>query len=285
LLNLQLYFPPPVFQNAQFRFVHALLISAILSFSSIARAAGPGLQFDSTVKQYNAKPFEMNAPFIFYVTNISTDDINITKAKASCGCTTARMPTTPWLLHPGESGGVDVSVNLTGKMGLLTKTITFDTSVGMRMVTLRVAIPSPEAAANSDPDRQLAMAKAVVDPQAIFKNDCARCHADKGRDAMGEELYVADCAICHESPHRESIVPDLHALRRPTDLAYWTSIIKIGKPHSLMPAFAAANGGPLSDNQVASLAAYLNRVLPSAATLPAITNAAASVPSRLAATH
>jgi len=267
--------------GAQFKFVPLLTLAIALCLALGVRAAGPGLQFDSTVKQYNAKPFEMNVPFIFYVTNVWTNDITITEARASCGCTTAHMPSTPWLLHPGESGGVDVSVNLMGKMGLLTKTITFETSVGMRMVTLRVAIPSPQSTANSSPDRQLAMAQAAIDPQAIFKNDCARCHVNKGRDAMGEELYVADCAICHESSHRESIVPDLHALRRPTGLAYWQSIIRNGKAHSLMPAFAASNGGPLTDDQISSLAAYLNRVVPSPA-LPPVNNATASLPAHLA---
>ena len=39
--------------------------------------------------------------------------------------------------------------------------------------------------------------------------------------------------------------------------------ISIGKPGSLMPAFAQAQGGPLTDLQIANLAAFLNMTIPS----------------------
>jgi mono/diheme cytochrome c family protein len=110
-------------------------------------------------------------------------------------------------------------------------------------------------------ERKAAMLKAAADAQAIFRGDCARCHADKGRNAFGQDLYAADCGICHESSHRESLVPDLHALKQPTDFDYWKTIITLGKPHTMMPAFAAANGGPLSEAQINSLANYLNHTI------------------------
>jgi len=223
---------------------------------------GQTLVFDANTKDYQAKPFEMSAPFTFYVTNVWTNNITITEVKPSCGCTTAHMPATPWLLHPGESGAVEAKINLMGKMGTITKTLTFHTSVGLRVATLRVMIPTPENAASAGaPDRQAAMARAAGDPQAIFKDDCARCHADKGREALGERLYVADCGICHESSHRASVVPDLHALKQPTSLEYWKSIITFGKAHTMMPGFAISQGGPLTDQQVASLAGYLDHVI------------------------
>ncbi len=110
--------------------------------------------------------------------------------------------------------------------------------------------------------RQAAMAQAAANPQAIFRGECAKCHVDKGRERhSGQELYAADCGICHESSHRATAVPDLHALKQPTDLDYWKTIITFGKPHTMMPGFAAAQGGPLSDAQIASLAAYLDRTV------------------------
>ena len=160
-------------------------------------------------------------------------------------------------------GEVHALINLAGKGGTLTKTLTFYTSIGERVATLVVNIALPPASRGqlTDAERKAAMARAAANARAIFQGDCAKCHVEKGRDAMGETLYAADCGICHESPHRESIVPDLHALKQVTDLDYWKTIITMGKPHTLMPGFGAAQGGPLSDAQVNSLATYLDHTI------------------------
>jgi mono/diheme cytochrome c family protein len=225
--------------------------------------AGPSLVFDADTKQYDASPGEAAAPFIFNLTNVWTNEIVIERVKASCGCTTASMPAVPWHIPPGGGGQVHAQVNLAGKMGLVTKTLTFYTSVGMRVATLIVNIPTAPAGggALSKSERQAAMARAAADSRAIFQGDCAKCHVEKGRNALGEDLYAADCGICHESSHRDSVVPDLHALKQATDLDYWKAIITLGKPHSMMPGFGAAQGGPLSEGQIISLATYLNRTI------------------------
>ena len=59
------------------------------------------------------------------------------------------------------------------------------------------------------------------------------------------------------------MVPDLHAIKTPTDYEFWRTWIAHGKPGSFMPAFSTADGGPLSDMQIASLVSYLNRAIPS----------------------
>jgi len=58
-------------------------------------------------------------------------------------------------------------------------------------------------------------------------------------------------------------VPDLHAIKTPTNEDFWRTWITHGKPGSLMPAFSTMDGGPLNDMQIASLAAYLNATIPS----------------------
>jgi mono/diheme cytochrome c family protein len=229
----------------------------------------PTLAFDAETKQYEASPGEQFAPFTFNLTNVWTNEIIIDRVQASCGCTTASLPANPWHLAPQASGQVQAKINLAGKMGLITKTLTFfyrmmpgNASV-TRVATLKVNIPRPPALAGNmgEAARKAAMAKAKADAQAIFKGECATCHVDKGRNAMGQDLYAFDCGICHESPHRESAVPDLHALKQPTDFDYWKTIITLGKPHTMMPAFAAAQGGPLTDAQIVSLATYLNHTI------------------------
>ncbi|HTA30419.1 MAG TPA: hypothetical protein VK731_08030, partial [Candidatus Cybelea sp.] len=42
---------------------------------------------------------------------------------------------------------------------------------------------------------------------------------------------------------------------------YWKTVITLGKPHTMMPAFAAAQGGPLSEAQISSLATYLDHTI------------------------
>jgi len=237
----------------------------------------PTLVFDAETKQYDAKPGEMIAPFTFNLTNVWTNEIKIDQVHASCGCTTAKLPQTPWHIPPGGSGEVKAQVNLAGKpAGLVVKTLTFFTSVGNRIVTLKVNIPPPNTglAGMSPADRKAAMAKAMGDAQAIFKGDCMKCHVDKGAKTLGQDLYAADCGICHESSHRDSAVPDLHALKQPTNLDYWKTMISFGKPHTMMPGFALAQGGPLSDEQITSLAAYLNRTISHNFLPTSMTNAA-----------
>lgn len=224
----------------------------------------PTLVFDAETKEYDAKPSEMVAPFTFHLTNVWTNEIIVTQVHPSCGCTTAKLPPVPWHIPAGGTGEVEAQVNLAGKpAGLVEKTLTFFTSVGNRIITLKVRVPNMETGLVSltAEERKAAMVRATADPRAIFRGECAHCHVDRGAGAFGENLYVADCGICHESSHRESAVPDLHALKGKTDLDYWKALITFGKPHSMMPAFAASQGGPLSDAQIASLAAYLNRTI------------------------
>ena len=106
------------------------------------------------------------------------------------------------------------------------------------------------------------MQLAMADRQAVFKNDCASCHVAPAVGKKGEQLFAAACSICHEAPHRATMVPDLHALKFTPTKDYWHNWISNGKPGSLMPAFAQAQGGPLTDEQIESLAEYLTHYFP-----------------------
>jgi len=229
----------------------------------------PTLVFDVETNRYEASPGEEAAPFSFHLTNVWTNEIIIDSVSNSCGCTTVSLPSTPWRLPPGGSGEIRASVNLAAKWGLITKTLTNyyrlmpDNISNIHVLYLVVNRPPPPAVAGkmSEAERNAAMNRAKADAQAIFKGGCARCHADRGRNAFGEELYAVDCGICHESSHRASLVPDLHALKQPANFDYWKTIITLGKPHTMMPAFAATQGGPLTEAQIMSLATYLNHVI------------------------
>jgi mono/diheme cytochrome c family protein len=230
----------------------------------------PALVFDADTKQYDASPGEKFAPFTFNLTNVWTNEIVIDNVHASCGCTTATLPAKPWHILPKGGGPIDVQVNLAGKMGLITKTVTFyykmlpdSATIMTHVINLKVNIPPPPSIGGTmtEAERKAATVKAMADAQAIFKGDCAQCHVEKGRHALGQDLYAVDCGICHESSHREKFVPDLHALKQPTDFDYWKTVITLGKPHTMMPAFAAPQGGPLTEAQIQSLATYLDHTI------------------------
>lgn len=229
--------------------------------------AGPRLVFDAETKEYHASAVEANAVVTFYATNVWTNSIVIQGVYGSCHCTTATMPADPWVLTPGASGAVTARVDLQDdEEGTVVKTLTVFTSVGERVLTLEVSVAPalrPPGAPLTEAERKAALAKSAEDARTIFKGDCATCHADKGRGLLGKELYNAACGICHDSPRRASFVPDLRALKQPTDLDYWKNIIARGKPRTTMPGFATAEGGPLTETQVSSLAAYLNKAFPS----------------------
>jgi len=227
--------------------------------------AGPTLVFDAETKEYKATADEERARFTFYATNVWTNAIVIQEVYPSCPCAAATLPAHPWILAPGASGAVTATVELGGKEEEeLIKTLTFSTSVGERVLTLKVSVAAPSRRADTpltEAERKAAMAKTAADARAIFKGDCAACHADKARGLLGKELYAAACGICHDSPRRAGSVPDLRGLKGPVDLDYWKAIIARGKPRTMMPGFAAAEGGPLTELQVASLAAYLEKTM------------------------
>jgi mono/diheme cytochrome c family protein len=225
----------------------------------------PTLVFDSETKTYNAKAGEAQAPFVFNLTNVWTNEVVIERTETSCGCTVAKLPEQPWHLKPGANGEIKVTLALGGKPpGLIEKTITVFTSIGARILTVKVNNPPP--AAMTEAQRKANAEKATKDRQAVFQFvdgvNCAECHVQKGLGQMGAGLYAADCGICHDSPHRATGVPDLKAVAgvKDTSFNYWKEWISDGgKVGSMMPAFARTHGGPLGEAEINSLAEYLTQ--------------------------
>jgi len=218
------------------------------------------LAWDAEKKQYQAKPTEANAHFAFYLTNVSSAEVMINSVRTSCGCTAAKLPQTPWRIAPGQSGPIEVNMNIAGKRGVIAKSVTVDTSAGMKYLTVESHIADLASATNTagmaDRERNQMLAKA--DPLAIFKGDCAKCHVEPTVGKMGKDLYASACSICHNAEHRAAMVPDLQdKYRTPMPAEFWKLFITLGKPGTLMPTFAKEHGGILTQEQVASLVDYL----------------------------
>jgi mono/diheme cytochrome c family protein len=225
-----------------------------------AGQAATNLVFDATSKEYVSKVGERTAEMDFSLTNVGPTDITINSVRASCGCTTPKLPVMPWILKPNESGSFHVTTDLAGKFGTFQKSIFMDTSDGPKLLYTKVVMPVTANGMASAPGvdaRTRNMQIAHADPQAIFRGDCANCHSKPTLGKKGEELFTAACAICHESDQRALLVPDLHALKNTPTRAYWDAWIRNGKVGSMMPAFTLEKRGPLSDEQIDSLVDYL----------------------------
>ena len=202
-------------------------------------------------------------------TSITTNNVTkpvpvaILDVHPSCGCTTAQLPPLPWIIAPGTNGQFGLTVDLAGRTGMQIKTVTVKTDKGFKQLILKINILPPVVATQSEADRASALEMAKADRQAVFRGDCAACHVKPGEGKYGKPLYGVVCAICHESKTRASMVPDLHNIKTPTNVDFWQTWIAHGRAGSLMPAFATADAGPLSDMQIASLAGYLNATIPS----------------------
>jgi len=221
------------------------------------------LAWDNLMKSTEAAADQAQAHFTFNLTNVSSEKVAIVNVHPSCGCTTAQLPPLPWVLAPGTNGQINLTVNLAGKNGTLFKTVNVTTDKGSKMLTLQIKILPPVIPTMTEADRMRGIEMAKADRQAIFKNECATCHLKPGDGKYGQALYSSVCGVCHESEHRASMVPNLHELKVPTNDQFWRIWISHGKPGSLMPAFSTTDGGPLTDLQIASLAAYLNVAMPS----------------------
>lgn len=216
------------------------------------------LAWDAMEKTYAGQAGESLAEFAFTATNRGASEVVVSSVEPSCGCTVADLPAHPWRLAPGASGTVHVKVDFSGRRGELIKSIVVHTDAGKQTLQVKLSI-LPGTDAERARNHQMAQA----DRQAIFRGDCARCHAAPASGKMGYELFQAACAICHAAPHRASIVPDLMVATTPRDAAFWQTLIADGRPQKLMPSFAQAHGGPLSKEQIKSLVDYALSVFPS----------------------
>ena len=259
----------------------SLFLSGVMLAAAQQPAAPPiaprsdFLAWDADAKNFDAKPGELTAQFIFYATNTSSETVVVTNLLRSCGCTAATMPAQPWTLAPGATGPIHATIDLRGKAGKISKLLTVQSTIGSKGLSLNVEIPptpsnnlnltpnlNPPSPTNSpNMDRKINQQAASLDRQAVFKGDCAACHSNPTVGKMGHELYQAGCAICHDAEHRAEMVPDLHTLKNPATAEYWTQWITASKPGSMMPAFAKAHDGPLNDQQIASLVDYLTHAM------------------------
>lgn len=280
--------PPPTPRPIQVRPPQPGAAFPNFPVTPVATAPGPLppdiIVWDEDLKESTLAPGEVHSLLTFNFTNVSSSDVTITHVQTSCGCTTPRLPQLPWKVAAGRHGEIPVVMNMSGRSGTIFKTVTVNTDKGWKMLTVKTTMQAASPTAMTANERLRNQQLVLADRQAVFKGDCARCHVEPVIGIMGKDLFTAACGICHEAEHRAEMVPDLNALNHATSAEYWKHWITHGKVGSLMPAFAHAQGGPLSEAQIASLVDYLVKAIPSrpgAATpsLPTVVPTKASAPS------
>ncbi len=222
------------------------------------------LSWDAVHKEIVPGKGDKKAFTHFSVTNATRIPVTITQIRPSCGCTLAKSPPLPWRLLPGEGDRLDLEIGVEGKSGSLEKSVRVYSTAGIKTLTFKVVLPEREQMSASE--RMANIRLATRDRQVVFRGKCKSCHFDPAVGAKGEELYQAACAICHDSPHRASMVPFLGAYKPGVrkNEAYWRMWIAHGRPGTLMPAFDRKQGGPLEQEQIDDLVAWLGIRFPEA---------------------
>jgi cytochrome c553 len=227
----------------------------------------------------------IHASFTFWFTNTADTEFVITDARSFCFCTVPSLPSKPWHIPPGTNGPIEVKMDLRGKFGTVQKEVVVATTSGEKQLLVRAHIHStppppgfPVPQGRSESERVAAMGKSLVDRQVVFRDaNCTSCHFTPAQGKTdGLALYNGVCSVCHESRNRAPSVTDLHALKHETDIDYWIFWITNGREGTMMPAFAQSQGGPLSEPQIQSLAAYCLAAFPFNANKS--TNAALALP-------
>lgn len=231
------------------------------------------IAWDALDKAVSVEAGTPNAEFHFSFTNLSAEPVIIQLVRASCSCTAAKLPPMPWTIAAGSNDVLNINMNLIGKSGTIVKSVTFQTDHGVKNLVVRTTIlPLQSSSGMAAGAREQNQMLAHTDRQAVFKGDCASCHAETAKGKQGHELYTAACGICHEAEHRASAVPDLKIAKQERNEEYWLNWITSGKQGTMMPAFAVNQGGILTDEQIASLVKHLMKAMP---TKPAPQTAAA----------
>jgi cytochrome c553 len=247
-----------------------VVAQAVTNLATNGAGTGP-LVWETPSVEHTAKPGEVAVHFVFKVKNTSASEVVVDDIKSSCDCTLASLPTKPWRLTPNETNKLDVVVDLRDKSGSISPKGEYLKEVLMRTTTgttnlLKINLIIPGKFTNEPPPvvltRLFGQQLSAVDHQAVFKNDCVKCHLVPAFGKSDERLFHVTCGICHEAKDRAAMVPDLHSLKTEIDTNYWRNWVTDGKAGTLMPGFAAKNGGPLDDAQINSLLTYLTNAFP-----------------------
>jgi mono/diheme cytochrome c family protein len=215
-----------------------------------APPAGP-LVFDAALKNYDAKRGETNASISFPFANVAGREVVLQTLRPTCPCTVASVgQALPWRMQAGETGRVEVNVDLRDRWEPFKQTIAVETSAVTNQIELLIRTPELTP-------REKNRRRAFADRQAVFKGDCAKCHLNPAAGQPVAIQYQVLCGTCHDAADRAEMVPALETTSKAKDRLYWEEWLRRGKPGTFMPAFAKRYGGPLNDDELERMIQYV----------------------------
>ncbi len=186
----------------------------------------------------------------FSITNQGNAELKIFDAHSSCGCTVPTLQKSR--LSPGESTKLDIMVDTSMKQGEVTKHIEVSSNDPKSPL---VSLPIELEVKN----RHTGLSESGK--SKIFTDEkCTSCHVDRGVGLAGKELFEADCAMCHGEDAKGAVGGALvyGDFDNPAYRKHINDVICYGsKTHRSMPGFLDRSGGPLIREQVDSLIDYL----------------------------
>jgi len=105
----------------------------------------PHFEFVEEVKEFGTITQGEVVSTSFHFKNVGKEDLIISSAQGSCGCTVPEWPKEP--IKPGEEGVVDVTFDSNGKHGMQNKTITLvaNTIPNTKVIALKGEVLSPNS--------------------------------------------------------------------------------------------------------------------------------------------
>lgn len=189
----------------------------------------------------------------FTIKNSGNEILKIHEAHSSCGCTVPKLKTNE--LKPGDTTTLDITVDTSMKQGAVVKTIDVSSN---DPVTPVVAL-SIKLAVNNRHDGLTESGRIKI----FTDEKCTSCHVDRGVGLGGKDLFEADCAMCHGETARGAVGGALifGNYDDPKYAKHIRDIISYGsKTHKSMPGFLDTAGGPLIKEQIDSLLVFLKEL-------------------------
>ena len=101
----------------------SVMVSSLFGYEAIAQEiiAGPAISVDKETHDYGNIAYDANGECEFTITNTGTEDLIISGARGSCGCTVPTYPKEP--IAPGQSAAIKVTYD-TKRPGSFKKSVT-----------------------------------------------------------------------------------------------------------------------------------------------------------------
>jgi mono/diheme cytochrome c family protein len=206
----------------------------------------PRLEFEETAFDFGVLIQGATVQHLYNFKNKGDSPLVIESVSTSCGCTAA-VVSDP-VIKPGASSQIKAGYDSHGKFGNVQKFIVVHSNDPEKR-TVNLVI-SGLVVESEHPQR--------TGTQNLFQGSCVSCHAERGYGKSGKLLYMADCAMCHEhhTMGGKFIAPSAEDMAR-MPKKQLRKIIRTGREGTSMPAYHKSRGGPLYDEDIASLVKYL----------------------------